>query len=171
MSVMQERESALMMEELSNKQDQEYVMQKLSEIEKRVKESSLSKSRTRHCINTSEWKCRTQKNTCNKNQKKKGSQVAIDQDDQDVDRKFSRNIEQSEPYAVLILSKSNTLDEQYVFDLIDNFPRWRRQFLYWKVTYNMSDYFCLRYIMSQCLYVDVQYMIIAQNLNNFGEVM
>ncbi|ETO07653.1 hypothetical protein RFI_29737, partial [Reticulomyxa filosa] len=53
----------------------------------------------------------------------------------------------------------------------NDFPRWRRQFLAWKATYQLTDKFCHRYMLSQCLSLEVQEMAAAEEHKSFGELM
>ncbi|ETO00181.1 hypothetical protein RFI_37269, partial [Reticulomyxa filosa] len=53
----------------------------------------------------------------------------------------------------------------------DDFPSWRRQFLALKATYHLSDKFCMRYMLSQCLSFEVHDMVVAEQQQTFSELM
>ncbi|ETO12793.1 hypothetical protein RFI_24576 [Reticulomyxa filosa] len=53
----------------------------------------------------------------------------------------------------------------------DEFQRWRRQLLYWKATYQITDDFCKKYVVSQYMASDIQEMALAENINIFSLLM
>ncbi|ETO04579.1 hypothetical protein RFI_32818, partial [Reticulomyxa filosa] len=127
--------------------------------------------------------------------------IDVEQKSQEnIDNKYVPKIEESAPYAVPILSERPYVGQtiivnddlrldkfdknattlalessnrfRNIFDgSRDNFPRWRRQFLAWKNTYQLTDCFCFRYVLSQCLSAEVQEMMIYQNLYDFNDMM
>ncbi|ETO33646.1 hypothetical protein RFI_03456 [Reticulomyxa filosa] len=198
MSVMQERESTLMMEELSNTQDQESVMQKLADIGERVKDSSLSKSRlstnSKESKNVADNKeqdiasIQAKGNVVYKKHIQQESKaLEVDRDklslkeqlsilQKQVKELINLNIKQSEPYAVPILSERPYVGRTSIVDSYDLYLNDKTAFSTFLIEMEIifrvgEDNSCIGKQLTICQITFMHDMMIAQNLNNFDEMM